>query len=752
MYSFKLLSHPETLLVDHLENVYNCGIRILEENKLFLEDKEFLKIILIGHDLGKATLYFQDYIKKIESHGSIKNHGFLSALFTYSILQKKFDKDKALKGFLVVKRHHGNIQNMYDELSMKKIEVESQLETLDKQLKTIDFRELNLILEKFNLPYVKSKEIKDRFMELFDEMEAVIYYEDDMLLNIEEYFKLKYFYSILIYSDKFSVIFDKKREKNKEIKIEKLEEFIEKLPKCKNIINDKRNEARINVESKIENLNKKIFTLTLPTGMGKTLNSLNFALKLREKLYKEEGIYYNIIYTFPFTSIIDQTYEIFQKIFGNRTSDVLKHHYLSKVEYKDDEDYFETEKSKFLIETWDSKIVVTTFVKLLQCIFSNKNSELLKFNKLANCIVILDEIQNIPYKYWKLIRHSFEVLSDILNTYFVLMTATQPLIFKGDIELVENTKEYFKIFKRTKLNIDLKERSIDEFIDEIKPIIEKVNKIMIVLNTVKSAQEVYKQIKNIADKKVIFLSASVIPKDRKKRILEIKKLDKYILVSTQVVEAGVDIDNDVVIRDIGPWDSIVQCAGRCNRNNERDIGDVYIYKLKGEKSIFANIVYGRFLISKTEKILKNNSHIFEHDFFDYSKDYFEEINKDKSDDYSNRIIEDINQLNFNEVDNQFKLIENNSLYIMPVFIEKDEEATYIWTKYEELFDIKDRFERMNKFLEIKEKFLSYVININIKDFSFVRDRFYGKIPIENLDYYYSNEYGFITNNDQTMFF
>ncbi len=486
--------------------------------------------------------------------------------------------------------------------------------------------------------------------------------------------------------------------------------------------------------------------------MGKTLNSLNFALKLREKLYKEEGIYYNIIYTFPFTSIIDQTYEIFQKIFGNRTSDVLKHHYLSKVEYKDDEDYFETEKSKFLIETWDSKIVVTTFVKLLQCIFSNKNSELLKFNKLANCIVILDEIQNIPYKYWKLIRHSFEVLSDILNTYFVLMTATQPLIFKGDIELVENTKEYFKIFKRTKLNIDLKERSIDEFIDEIKPIIEKVNKIMIVLNTVKSAQEVYKQIKNIADKKVIFLSASVIPKDRKKRILEIKKLDKYILVSTQVVEAGVDIDNDVVIRDIGPWDSIVQCAGRCNRNNERDIGDVYIYKLKGEKSIFANIVYGRFLISKTEKILKNNSHIFEHDFFDYSKDYFEEINKDKSDDYSNRIIEDINQLNFNEVDNQFKLIENNSLYIMPVFIEKDEEATYIWTKYEELFDIKDRFERMNKFLEIKEKFLSYVININIKDFSFVRDRFYGKIPIENLDYYYSNEYGFITNNDQTMFF
>lgn len=752
MCSFKLLSHPETLLVDHLEKVYRCGIEILEENRLFLEDKEFLKTVLIGHDLGKATLYFQDYIKQIESHGSIKNHGFLSALFTYNILQKKFDKDKALKGFLIVKRHHGNIQNMCDELSMKPIEVEEQLEVLDEQLKTIDFKELNLILEKFNLPSVKYEEIKDIFIELFDEMEAVFYYQDDMTLDIGEYFKLKYFYSILIYSDKFSVIFDVKRESNKEIKIEKLEEFIQKLPRSKNIINDKRNEARIEVESKIENLDNKIFTLTLPTGMGKTLNSLNFALKLREKLYKKEGIYYNIVYTFPFTSIIDQTYEIFQKIFGNRTSDVLKHHYLSKVEYKDDEDYFETEKSKFLIETWDSRIVVTTFVKLLQCIFSNKNSELLKFNKLANCIVILDEVQNIPYKYWKLIRQSFEVLSDMLNTYFILMTATQPLIFKDEIELVENTKEYFKIFKRTKLNIDLKERSIDEFIYEIKPIINKADKVMIVLNTVKSAQEVYKQIKNITDKKVIFLSASVIPKDRKERISKIKELDKCVLVSTQVVEAGVDIDNDIVIRDIGPWDSIVQCAGRCNRNNKKDIGNVYVYKLKGERNVFANMVYGRFLISKTEKILKGNSHIFECDYFDYSKAYFEEINKDKSDDCSNRIIDDISQLNFNEVDNQFKLIENNSLYIMPVFIEKDEEATYIWSKYEKLFDIKDRFERMNKFLEIKEKFLSYVININIKDFPFARDRFYGKIPIENLDYYYSDEYGFITNNDQTMFF
>src|SRR5690606_8847015 len=119
---------------------------------------------------------------------------------------------------------------------------------------------------------------------------------------------------------------------------------------------------------------------------------------------------------------------------------------------------------------------------------------------------------------------------------------------------------------------------------------------------------------------------------------------------------------------------------------------------------------------------------------------------------SDEIIEDILKFNFDYVDKQFKLINNNQLFVMPVFIEKDEEATEIWRKYEELYDIKDRYERMNEFLKIKEKFLSYVINVNIKNFPFIRDRFYGKIPKENLEYYYSEEYGFITDNDETIFF
>lgn len=752
LYSYKLLSHPNILLVDHLERVYDCGMEIFEYNKLFLEDKEILKTILIGHDLGKSTSYFQQYIRKKRSHGLIKNHGFLSALMTYCILKKNYVMEKAIKGFVIVKRHHGNIDNFFDELSMNKIEVEHNREVLNKQLDSVDFCEIDAILTKYGLPNITIEDVKDAFDYLFDDMEAVFYYEDELNKNMEEYFKIKYFYSILIYSDKFSLIIKNRINRNKAIDIGKLNNYINKLSKRKNIINDKRNNARIEVENKIKQIDDKIYTLTLPTGMGKTLNSLNFALKLRDELYKKEGIYYNVIYSFPFTSIIDQTYQIFKDIFGNNTSEVLKHHYLSKIEYKDEEDYYEIEKSKFLIETWDSKIIVTTFVKVLQCIFSNRNSELIKFNKFANSIIILDEVQNIPHKYWKLIRESFSILSRTLNIYFILMTATQPLIFKNKGELVDNCKEYFRIFNRTKLYIDLNEISIETFVEKIIPIINRANKVMIVLNTVKSAQEVYKKIKDYINKEIIFLSASIIPKDRKKRINKLKELDEYVLVSTQVVEAGVDIDNDVVIRDIGPWDSIVQCAGRCNRNNKRDFGQVFIYKLKGEKHVFANIVYGRFLISKTEKILKAHTVIQEKNYLDYSTSYFKEVDNDKTDMYSDQIIEDICKFNYCDVNKQFKLIDNNELYIMPVFIEKDKKATILWNKYEELFNISNTFDRINEFLKIKEEFLSYVINIKIKEFPFTRDKFYGRIPKENLDYYYSGEYGFITNNDETMFF
>lgn len=752
LYSYKLKSHPDLLLVEHLKKVSEIGLKIFYENKLFSKDEEFIKSLLVGHDLGKATKYFQEYIQNIKSHGHVKNHGFLSALITYSILIEETNIDSALKGFFIVRKHHGDLFNIGEELALKPREADGYLEVLEKQLNSMDFDEVNAILRSFELPVVSREKIIDHFIILFKDMEAVFAIDEELSLNKEEYIKMKYFYSILIYSDKSSLILENIQNDGKISKREKFDNYFQRLPKPKNIINDMRDEAKKEVESHLGTLTDKTLTLTLPTGLGKTLTSLNFAIKLKEKLYKEQGIHYNLIYSFPFTSIIDQTYDIFKNIFGDSSKNVLKHHYLSKVRYKDEEDYFEIDKGKFLIETWDSNLVVTTFVKLIQTIFSNKNNELLKFHKLANSIIILDEVQNIPYKYWKLINDIFKALSKVFNTYFIMMTATQPMIIKNSNELIEDKEKYFTLFNRTKLIIDLNEKNIEEFIQEIEETVIKCDKAMIVLNTVKSAQEVYKYLKDKVDREVIFLSASIIPKDRKNRIDKIKELEQYVLVSTQVVEAGVDIDNDVVIRDIGPWDSIVQCAGRCNRNNKRDVSNVYIYKLKGERNVYANIVYGRFLISRTERILEGKEEIHEIEYYKYSQMYFQEIDKEKSNDYSNEVIKDMETFKFFDVDQKVQLIENNTLNIIPIFIEKDQEAIEIWRKYEKISHIKDKFLRKNKFLEMKDEFLTYVININAKKYPFEKDKFYNKIPFENVEDYYSEEYGFCVDDDKTLFF
>ena len=761
LFSFKLESHPGILLIEHLQKVSNIGVGIFTKNKLFREYKDFMKITLVTHDLGKSTKYFQEYIREKRSHGSMKNHGFLSSLMTYCTLMKYYNMDVAVKGLMIVKKHHGDLDNVIEELSIKPGEVKGYRNILIKQLESIDFKELNHILSEFQLEELTKDEIIEAFNYLFADMEALFYLEESSKLGMKEYFMYKYFYSILIYSDKASLILeDVNIDKNREDLYSRLEEYYKGFGRSTDIINLNRQRAKEEVEKNLDNIEKKTLTLTLPTGMGKTLNSINFALLLKDKIKKEKGIDANIIYSFPFTSIIDQTYGVFKEVFGDDSKDLIKHHYLAKIAYKDEEDYYETEKSRFLIETWDSNIVVTTFVKLIETIFSNRNSELIKFNRLANSIIILDEVQNIPYKYWHLIDQSFKLLSELFNTYFIMMTATQPLIIKDSQNLVNNEEYYFKLFNRTRLVIDLEEKSINDFVAEIQNIIANNKKTMIVLNTVRCAQEVYKAIKSCeaienSSKEVLFLSASIIPKDRRERIKRLKEeLDEYVLVSTQVVEAGVDIDNDVVIRDIGPWDSIVQCAGRCNRNNGKGCKDVYIFKIKESGKVYANLVYGTFLISRTEKILQNKKEIFESEFYNYSKLYFKEINEDSSKDYSNEILYDIEALKFVNVNNKFKLIEENNPYIMPVFIEKDDEAVELWNKYEEIFEkYDDSIERYNKFLEIKDRFLSYVININAKDYKFgITSRFYNKIPRENVEDYYSEEYGFSIDDDKTMFF
>ncbi|WDU82937.1 helicase-related protein [Caloramator sp. Dgby_cultured_2] len=200
------------------------------------------------------------------------------------------------------------------------------------------------------------------------------------------------------------------------------------------------------------------------------------------------------------------------------------------------------------------------------------------------------------------------------------------------------------MFNRTTLLPDLNNKKLSTFLDEFKERIEDKS-YLIVCNTISSSLDVYNNLKEL-NRPVFYLSTNLIPIHRRERIKNIKKLldkgEKIILVSTQVVEAGVDVDFDVVIRDIGPLDSIIQCAGRCNRNGLKDNGLVYVYSLVPEDNDVLNFGFGKYVygiptLEITKKILKEPQYS-EGEYFDIVSDYFKLIQQDRSKEKSKSLL------------------------------------------------------------------------------------------------------------------
>ncbi|AEF96792.1 helicase domain protein [Methanotorris igneus Kol 5] len=206
-----------------------------------------------------------------------------------------------------------------------------------------------------------------------------------------------------------------------------------------------------------------------------------------------------------------------------------------------------------------------------------------------------------------------------------------------------------------------------------------------------------------------YLSTSIYPKERLKRIESINKnKNRKIIVSTQLIEAGVDISVDVIYRDIAPLDCINQTAGRCNRHNEGKKGIVNVVKLVDENGRrFADYIYEKHLITKTEELLNEFDVIDEKMFLKLNNKYFKKLSnyKDKSED----ILKTIEKFEYNVVEGKFKLIEN--IPSIDLFVCIEDEAEKVWEEFERINEIKDVFERRREFLKIKRKFYSYVISV-----------------------------------------
>lgn len=319
----------------------------------------------------------------------------------------------------------------------------------------------------------------------------------------------------------------------------------------------------------------QVFTLTVPTGGGKTLSSMAFALEhLKRHNLKR------IFYVIPYTSIIEQNAAIFRKIFGNRN--VLEHHSNFDPMTVPDDD---ADPVRYLLElsaeNWDMPIIVTTNVQFFESLFSNKRSRCRKIHNLARSVIILDEAQMLPTDF---LRPCLQALSELVRNYgstVVICTATQPRL--SDLldesirpaEIMRSPAELYEVFRRVNVH-DLGPMSDEELTARL----QKHHQVLCIVNTRAHAQHLHASLSEHG--RCFHLSARMCPIHRRKQLKEIKDLIKAgaecRVVSTQLIEAGVDIDFPIVYRGATGIDSVAQAAGRCNREGKAERGEVYVFR------------------------------------------------------------------------------------------------------------------------------------------------------------------------------
>ena len=324
-------------------------------------------------------------------------------------------------------------------------------------------------------------------------------------------------------------------------------------------------------------LPRGIFSLTVPTGGGKTLSSMAFALK-----HAKRNDIRRVIYVIPYTSIIEQNADVFRDIFKEIGKNVILEHHSNLEPEK------ETAFNRLAAQNWDAPIVVTTNVQFFESFYKNRGSSCRKLHNIVNSIVIFDEAQMFPPEH---LSPALAIISELYKNYgcsVVLCTATQPILGKSSLmpsgfekihEIIKKPEELYNNFKRVKINY-IKEKLDPENIAER---MSKYDQVLTIVNTRKTARLVFDSLPDEDFGTGHFhLSAMMCPDHRsdvlKKIRAELKNNKKCRVVSTQLIEAGVDVDFPVVYREIAGLDSIAQAAGRCNRENNKKQGDVFVFQ------------------------------------------------------------------------------------------------------------------------------------------------------------------------------
>lgn len=670
------ISHPPegnneaTLLRTHLDAVAGRTRQVIPSDATTIGGDpldEAGAAVARCHDFGKATTWFQAYVTDELEASERTNHSLLGAFLGYYVLDRSgYNSEDCLAAFVAIAKHHGRLPNVEEYVDgVSRFENESKANNERQRVVIEQVRNIDDHRRSFAQSFVDDttggagswnefvSEITDRslFETVYDHFDRFSFGSERSNPSEVFYQVLLQFWSGLILADKTTAagieggsltasepdsgvlsdyIDDLGGDSTEDSQTESLDRF--------------RDEARESVLTGVEAFRDSegsVATLTLPTGMGKTLTGLSAALELRE----DGG---RVVYALPFTSVIDQVADELTEVFDSDGRDDLLtiHHHLAETVTELDNNGGEgTDKdarlAEMVAESWRSGLTLTTFVQLFESLVGPGNTQSMKLPALYDSVIVLDEPQALPMKWWKLVRRIATILTEEYDATVVAMTATQPALFDDAFELVDDVDRYFDQFERVEYDVHESALAFDDTDATIdydtagKTILDETggaDSALAVCNTIDSAAALTDTIEEqgsvvdvghcltetldgqgvdgerfdnevIADNEIdvdtlvgrvevaldpderalVHLSTRLRPRDRLALIEATKRLTErsvpLVAVSTQLIEAGVDISFDRVYRDIAPIDSIVQAAGRCNRSFERDRGTVTLWWL-----------------------------------------------------------------------------------------------------------------------------------------------------------------------------
>lgn len=525
-----ITGNKEQSILEHLENVAEMMTEFCKDYNIpGIDMQKYAYEVGLSHDIGKYSETFQ---QKIQNNLNIRvDHATAGA--------RELCKKGMPEAAFVVAGHHGGIPNGRDY-------TESDLITrLQKRhLEEYDEYKDEISLEDLGRPKLSGIELSFFIRMLFSALVDADFLDTEEFMSSGTVVHGKYDTMSTLYERVMNYVEPWLNVEESSSEINKIRTEI--LKKCL----DKGGEKR------------GFFSLTVPTGGGKTISSLAFAIK-----HAIENGMDRIIYVIPYTSIIEQNVEVFRKIMGHEN--VLAHYGNAFIDMDKNQEQF-YEKHKLSTENWDAPIIVTTNVQFFESLYSNKTSKCRKLHNIANSVIIFDEVQMIPLTYLMPCTRVIRSFVENYNASVVLCTATQPALEKwlepfSVLEICENHEELFQILKRASIK---KMGKISE-----SELVEKMNvceQVLTIVNTKKKAQEIYQE---LPEEGRIHLSTNMLPLHRKHTIQRIRELLKEgkvcRVVATSLVEAGVDIDFPVVFRQEAGLDSIIQAAGRCNREGKR---------------------------------------------------------------------------------------------------------------------------------------------------------------------------------------